>query len=135
VRLQFIKRGTVCVATLILFVLSSSPPYPGLPSLAAAQTPKQFALTIKQRKITEPTNVIRVTQGDLVQISLMADEPAELHLHGYDLTLSLMPNIADKIEFTAKIAGRFPLEAHRFGLPGKTSHPSRPLLYLEVLPR
>ncbi len=130
------KRGTFSVAALVIFVLNSSPPYPGFVSLAAAQTSKQFAFTIKQGKITATTNVISVTQGDSVQISLTADEAAELHLHGYDLTLSLMPNIADKIEFTAKIAGRFPLEAHRFGPSGKSGgHPSRPLLYVEVHPR
>jgi hypothetical protein len=60
-----------------------------------------------------------------------------LHLHGYDQLLTLEPNVPATMRFTAKIAGRFPLEAHRFGpASGAGRHRSEgPLLYVEVLPR
>ena len=47
------------------------------------------------------------------------------------------PNEPGKIQFTATIAGRFPLEVHRFGTATKAgrSHIPGPLLYVEVLPR
>jgi hypothetical protein len=81
--------------------------------------------------------VIRVTEGDSVELVLTSDEPAELHLHGYDILLSLMPNEPRKIAFKANVGGRFPLEAHRYGTGGDVSRHrgGGPLLYVEVLPR
>lgn len=112
----------------------------GLPLSAVAQRvpTRQFAVVIKQRKVEVADNVIRVTQGDAVEIVLTADEAAELHLHGYDLKLSLAPNVPGTIRFTASIAGRFPLEAHQFGPePASDRHhrSASPLLYVEVYPR
>jgi len=54
-----------------------------------------------------------------------------------DITLDLKSNEPGKIQFTATIAGRFPLEVHRFGTGTKAgrSHITGPLLYVEVLPR
>jgi FtsP/CotA-like multicopper oxidase with cupredoxin domain len=129
--------STVCgVLTLALVSLNLAP---GLISLAFAQSapPRQFAIAIKDRKVEAAASVIRVTQGDTVEIVLTGDEAAELHLHGYDLKVSLTSNVPATIKFTAKIAGRFPLEAHRFGTGSK---PGRrrgegPLLYVEVHPR
>ena len=112
---------------------------PSFLSLAIAQSSesRQFAVTIKQRKVIPPTNVISVTKGDAVEIVLTGDEATELHLHGYDLLLSLTPNVPGKIQFTANIAGRFPLEAHRYGTGAQSgrSRSDRPLLYVEVHPR
>ncbi len=111
------------------------------PGVAQGATLRQFAVTIKERKLDAAENVIRVSQGEDVEIVLTCDEAAELHLHGYDLLLSLTPNVPGKLQFTAKIAGRFPLEAHRFGPETNTDasagrhHSTGPLLYLEVLPR
>jgi hypothetical protein len=78
-----------------------------------------------------------VVKGDTVELVFTGDEPAELHLHGYDITLDLKSNEPGKIQFTATIAGRFPLEVHRFGTGTKAgrSHITGPLLYVEVLPR
>jgi FtsP/CotA-like multicopper oxidase with cupredoxin domain len=112
---------------------------PSLVSSAAAQgsQTQQFVVTIKQRKVASANDLISVTKGDAVEIVLTSDEAAELHLHGYDLLVSLSPNVPGKIQFTANIAGRFSLEAHRYGTGPQTgrSHSGRPLLYVEVHPR
>jgi hypothetical protein len=112
---------------------------PGLIAEAIAQNvpARQFTITIKDRKVEPAGNVVRVSQGDAVEIVVTSDEAAELHLHGYDLTLSLTPNMPGTIKFMAKIAGRFPLEAHRFGvgLSSGRHRGSGPLLYVEVHPR
>jgi FtsP/CotA-like multicopper oxidase with cupredoxin domain len=112
---------------------------PGLitPAVAQSARPQQFAITIKQRKVEAAANVIRVNQGDAVEIVLTSDEAAELHLHGYDLLLALAPNVPATMRFTAKIAGRFPLEAHRFGAASSSQRHrgAGALLYVEVLPR
>jgi hypothetical protein len=107
------------------------------PAVAQSVQPRQFAITIKERKVEAAASVIRVSQGDPVEIVLTSDEAAELHLHGYDLKLSLAPNVPGTMRFTAKIAGRFPLEAHRFGaVSSSRRHRSEgPLLYIEVHPR
>jgi FtsP/CotA-like multicopper oxidase with cupredoxin domain len=122
--------------TLALFSLSG---VPGPMPTAVAQTApaRQFSVAIKGRKVDTASSVIRVTQGDAVEIVLTSDEAAELHLHGYDLLLTVEPNVPATMHFAAKIAGRFPLEAHRFG-PASSSphqHAAGPLLYVEVQPR
>lgn len=132
--MRMIRKALTIVLALTSFCLNVGPP----PSAAAQGAPtRQFAVTIHQRKVMAADNVIRVTQGDAVEIVLTADEAAELHLHGYDLKLSLSPDVPGTIRFIATIAGRFPLEAHRFGTePSSGRHRSAgPLLYLEVYPR
>jgi len=138
--LESTKAATV-LCGILLFMASglSLAVDAGLSSPAFAQdaAAKQFSFTITDRKIAAADNVVRVSQGDEVEISLTADETAELHLHGYDILLTLTPNVPGKIRFTAVVAGRFPLEAHRFGPPASAERhrASGPLLYLEVLPR
>jgi FtsP/CotA-like multicopper oxidase with cupredoxin domain len=136
--MSYARVATIGSALLALAVFGSGVE-PGIQSFALAQDSKtrQFDVAIKQRKVTSPTNVISVRKGDLVEIMLTADEAAELHLHGYDLQLSLSPDVPGKLRFAANIAGRFPLEAHRFGNGAQSgkSHGQRPLLYVEVQPR
>jgi plastocyanin len=109
----------------------------GASAYAQSSPVRQFAVTVEKRKVVSGPDVVRVSQGDSVQIVLTADEAAEVHLHGYDLLLSLQPNVPGKLEFNAKIAGRFPLEAHRYGPGEPASHHrgGQPLLYVEVHPR
>jgi FtsP/CotA-like multicopper oxidase with cupredoxin domain len=107
------------------------------PATAQAATAKQFSFGIKQRKLDAANNTVRVVKGDTVELVFTGDEPAELHLHGYDIKLDLKANEPGKIQFTAMIAGRFPLEVHRFGTGTNAgrSHITGPLLYVEVLPQ
>lgn len=107
------------------------------PAIAQSAQTRQFAITIRERKVEETASVVHVSQGDAVKIVLTSDEAAELHLHGYDLKVTLTPNVPATIKFTAKIAGRFPLEAHRFGIASSSGrqHGEGPLLYVEVHPR
>lgn len=134
-----ILRVATSASVLLTPVFVSSSLAPSFVSFAIAQSSefRQFAVTIKQRKVMSAPNVVSVTKGDTVEIVLTGDEVAELHLHGYDLLLSLTPNVPGKMQFTANIAGRFPLEAHRFGTSAQSgrSRSGRPLLYVEVHPR
>jgi len=107
------------------------------PATAQTGTARQFSFAIKQRKLDAADNAVRVVKGERVELVFTGDEPAELHLHGYDIKLDLKANEPGNIEFTANIAGRFPLEVHRFGTGTTTgrSHTTGPLLYVEVLPQ
>jgi hypothetical protein len=119
------------------FLCSNMSPVLISPAVAQSAQPRQFAITIKQRKVEAAANVIRASQGDTVEIVLTSDEAAEVHLHGYDLLLALAPNVPATMRFTAKISGRFPLEVHRFGAASSSQRHrgAGPLLYVEVLPR
>lgn len=133
-----VSIGAVILFGLLTLALSTSfDASPGASAYAQSSPVRQFAVTIQKRKVAAGADVIRVTQGDSVQIVLTVDEAAEVHLHGYDVSLSLQANVPGKVEFNAKIAGRFPLEAHRYGT-GEQASPhraGRPLLYVEVHPR
>ena len=133
------NQSTALLLAATMLVLTASPLTRGIaaPATAQAATAKQFSFAIKRRKLDAADNVVRVVKGDTVELAFTGDEPAELHLHGYDIKLDLKANEPGKIQFTATIAGRFPLEVHRFGTGTKAgrSHITGPLLYVEVLPR
>jgi hypothetical protein len=127
----------------MLWALGATPfcatAFDAAPACAQGMEPKRFSAIIKQRQVEPAMRVIRALQGDAVEITITSDEAAELHLHGYDILISLEPGKPTVVKFAAKIAGRFSLEAHRFGASGAPADPRRQrevtLLYLEVYPR
>ena len=133
------NQSTALLLATTMLVLTASALMGSIASPATAQAAmaKQFSFAIKQRKLDAADNVVRVVKGDTVELVFTGDEPTELDLHGYDIKLDLKANEPGKIQFTATIAGRFPLEVHRFGTGTKAgrSHVTGPLLYVEVLPR
>ena len=133
------RQPTPLLLAATILVLTASALVRGIapPATAQAATAKQFSFAIKQRKLDAADKVVRVVKGDTVELMFTGDELTELHLHGYDIKLDLKANEPGKIQFTATIAGRFPLEVHRFGTGTKAgrSHITGPLLYVEVLPR
>ena len=115
-----------------------------------------FDLAIEKRSVTGADDSIRVRQGQQVKIRWLTDEPASIHLHGYDLRASLKPGAPVLWNFEANATGRFPIEAHGFGHvekpaevhdhsdhrdhsphePASAAEPAgRTLLYFEVHPR
>ena len=71
--------------------------------------------------------VVRVRQGDSVELRWTSDTATELHLHGYDREAHATVDGEAVISFVADATGRFPIEAHGLG--------DRTVLYVEVLPR
>jgi hypothetical protein len=108
-----------------------------------AQTPsalvKRIALRIVQRKIDPASRLIRVKQGEALELVFQTDEVVDLHLHGYNRAFRVKPGEPAVLTLSAHIAGRFAIEAHRFagnpsiGLKPKSNEIT--LLYLEVYPR
>jgi hypothetical protein len=99
---------------------------------AQSSAPRKFSVTIKNGK--SDTNSIQVTQGEQIEITLSSDQAAELHLHGYDLITQLEPGAPATLSFVGRIAGRFPVEAHRMGsVPKGRRHPGA-LFYVEIYP-
>ncbi len=106
-----------------------------LASAPARAAERRFELAIAARHIGKSPPTLRVQQGDNVTIVWHSDEIAHLHLHGYDLPITVKPDASapQTLALTARMQGRFPLSAHGFG--AKPSHQHEvTLLYLEVLP-
>lgn len=57
--------------------------------------------------------MIRVTQGDAVAIRFISNQADELHLHGYDITVPLVPGKPAMLMFVAEHPGRFGYELHQ----------------------
>lgn len=85
-----------------------------------------------QVKDSGGTGVVRVTQGDKLEIHWTSDQATELHLHGYNVTTKVDPGDDAIMSINARAAGRFAIESHGFGAD---HHAEKTLLYLEVLPR
>jgi hypothetical protein len=99
----------------------------GAPVWAAQQSAR---FEVKQQRIANPSPTVRIRQGDTLVLELRSDAPMDLHLHGYDLMLSLQPGMPGRLQLQAQVPGRFPLSAHRKG-----HHHAPALLYVEVAPK
>lgn len=84
------------------------------------------------RSAGRTAGVVRVVQGERVELSWSSDERAILHLHGYNIEVAVEPNgPRSAMTFLARAAGRFPVETHGVGTD-KGRHLT--LLYVEVTP-
>lgn len=103
---------------------------------AQSSDAKTFDLRIEKGVLigAEAGDVVRAKEGDSIVLNWTADETAEVHLHGYDIELTVKPGPAQSMTFKAFATGRFPITQHGHGADGKTAH-SGALGYLEVLPR
>ncbi len=90
-------------------------------------------LRIKDRKLAG-VKVVRVKEGEAVDLYWVTDETVELHLHGYDIEVKAKPGAPAAMSFKAHATGRFPVTAHGFGDHHGGGHSEKTLLYLEVHP-
>ncbi len=72
----------------------------------------QFSYHVGEATITGPA-VLKVRRGDRVHIAFTSDIVDDLHLHGYEREVLLLPRFTAELEFRAELTGRFPLELHR----------------------
>ena len=103
-----------------------------LPGLLAADQAKRITLVIQERQLAAGAEALRVTEGDQLELVWESDEEVALHLHGYDIELTVQPGEAAVMVVDAAVAGRFPITSHGFG--GEHDHSERALAYLEVYP-
>ena len=89
-----------------------SAPQSTAPAVAAAPEPeaavRRFSLTVPPTPGSD--GVLRVGQGESVELTVTSAEDDELHLHGYDLALKLRAGEPATLAFTAVHAGRFEIE-------------------------
>lgn len=78
---------------------------------------------------------MRVKKGEKIRLHWTTDETVVLHLHGYDIEISVSPGTATEMTFEASATGRFPITSHGFGAPDSHNHDDEhTLTYLEVYP-
>ena len=102
--------------------------------------PRMFELAIIARKVEGPhitktgraAGVIRVVQGEDVELLWTSDEDTVLHLHGYNVETRLQAGGKATMRFQARATGRFAVETHGIGR-AKGRHLT--LVYVEVHPR
>lgn len=99
---------------------------PGAPA-TAAPAPMVFELQVRDGRVVSGPGRLAARQGADIVLRVTADRASELHLHGYDLTLKLAPNVPGELKFVAQHAGRFEFELH--------GHPHGELGALEIQPR
>jgi len=102
--------------------------FPLISSTLGADDTRRFSVAITAGKVDKKNRTLRVDQGDKVVIIFSTDRPVDLHLHGIDKQILVVPGKLGELSFDAEVAGRFPIELH-----GSKAHGR--LLYVEVLPR
>ncbi len=88
-----------------------------------------FEITLVNGDVSGDEDVIRVLEGDQVEIAWTSDKALDIHLHGYDVQMILVAGQRKIMSLTAHFTGRFPIEVHGTGL----GHGS--VVYFEVLPK
>jgi len=87
----------------------------------------RFELRIQNGEISDRSKPIKVQRDDSIEIDWSTDQRAIVHLHGYDILVTVDPGQTQKMTFVANATGRFPIELH--------GEQHRVLIYLEVHPR
>ena len=98
-------------------------------SVAQSGNPQtlRFELRVENGQISSEVKPIQIQRGDSVEIEWSTDQPMTVHLHGYDILVTVDPGQTQKMKFIADATGRFPIELH--------GQRHQVLIYLEVYPR
>jgi hypothetical protein len=102
------------------------------PLKSQAQETKRFDLGLKAGELPKVQRTIKVKQGDTVELRWTTDQPISLHLHGYDIEISVKPGDPTVTSLKARMAGRFSVEKLQNKKAGH--HHGGKVLYLEVHP-
>jgi ferric-dicitrate binding protein FerR (iron transport regulator) len=103
-----------------------------VPVIAHAQEARRFDLALKAGELPKEQRLVRVKQGDSIELRWTSDQPIRLHLHGYDVTIAVQPGEATTTALNARIPGRFSVDKLQ-DKPGGHQHGGK-VLYLEVHP-
>ena len=119
-------KNRLCFAGVLLFLVG----WHIDPTLTLAQAieTQVLSLDIRSGQVVNDKRLIKVDQGDGIELLWTTDQDVELHLHGYDIHLVVKPDRPGSMIFNANLTGRFPVGIHRKGGHGN-------IVYLEVHPR
>jgi hypothetical protein len=83
-----------------------------LASAGAEAADVTFVLPIEKGHVPADKRLIRVKQGDIVNLRWSTDRRVIVHLHGYDIAKEVVPGAVTDMTFTARATGRFTVEPH-----------------------
>jgi len=93
-----------------------------------------FDINIKEGRIPQSERVMKVKKGDRITWRVQSDAEGELHIHAYQIDLTVRPGIRKVHVFQAFATGRFRVEWHPESERGKGIHHHESLALLEVFP-
>lgn len=109
----FVAAGALALSGLFLVFRPREDVTVRPPQDRQAQT---FDLVVEQGQLVSGPTVVSLRRGDRIVLRITSDHDDDLHLHGYDLHLSLKAGVPATLEFTADKSGRFEYELHHANL-------------------
>ena len=97
-----------------------------------AQEVKTFEFILENGVLNRGPTRVQVQQGGRVTLIWRSDAPVEVHLHGYNKLLNIVPGKPANMIVDCIATGRFPISLHGKGSSG---HRHKPVTYLEVHPK
>lgn len=82
---------------------------------APAEGGTRIEVEVTAGQVAGDTGRVPVAVGEQVTLAITGDAPDEVHVHGYDLLVDLVPGTPAEIAFTATIPGVFEVELHDAG--------------------
>jgi|SRR6266850_2068359 len=113
VRIAFVALAVAVAAGLwLVFRPQASAPVASR-AVPAAPAAKAFDFVVQDGKRVAGPAVLRVRQGEQVTLRIESNANDELHLHGYDLKVSIKGGEPATLQFAASRSGRFGIELHK----------------------
>ena len=72
----------------------------------------EHKIVLEKGELKSGNGKISVSQGENIKLGFVSDMEMEVHLHGYDLKLTVNPNKESVMQFTAEATGRFVITSH-----------------------
>lgn len=88
----------------------------------------EHEIVLEKGELKSGNEKISVSQGENIKLGFVSDMEMEVHLHGYDLKLTVNPNKESVMQFTAEATGRFVITSHA-DLGSHTSHSEHAMLF------
>ena len=108
-----IRTGLVTVGLIALVLLTAVACGSGAKAQSEAVTEavtEAIQVRFDREKISPDT--IQVTHGDMVKIMIESIEPGQLHFHGYDIEVDVVPGALAEVSFEARVTGTFKITLH-----------------------
>jgi hypothetical protein len=83
------------------------------PRPTATGPARELTAKIANGQVTPSAERVEVKVGTLVKITVTTDAEDELHVHGYDKRLTVVPSTPRTLTFLADQTGRFEIEFHK----------------------
>jgi hypothetical protein len=110
------------------------------PGGAIASQDLLYRLTIEEeamrgQKLVAEAPVLRVREGDHVSLLLTAPLPAEVYIHGLELSTTLLPDLETPLAFSAVSPGRYYIHLHNVVCEGQMGDSHVEVAVIEIEPR